>query len=111
MAKLNDVLARVTDRVREKSRKTREAYLKQMRAAASEGPHRSHVSCGNLAHAAAACGADEKRALAKGGGPNIAIVTAYNDMLSAHQPLGAYPGRWNCRAARADRRGRRGLFR
>ncbi|PQA86997.1 phosphogluconate dehydratase [Hyphococcus luteus] len=91
MAKLNDVLARVTDRVREKSRKTREAYLKQMRAAASEGPHRSHVSCGNLAHAAAACGADEKRALAKGGGPNIAIVTAYNDMLSAHQPLGAYP--------------------
>ncbi len=91
MAKLNDVLARVTDRVREKSRKAREAYLKQMRAAASEGPHRSHVSCGNLAHAAAACGADEKRALAKGGGPNIAIVTAYNDMLSAHQPLGAYP--------------------
>lgn len=91
MAKLNDVLARVTDRVREKSRKTRDAYLQQMRAAASEGTHRSHVSCGNLAHAAAACGADEKRALAKGGGPNIAIVTAYNDMLSAHQPLGAYP--------------------
>jgi phosphogluconate dehydratase len=91
MAKLNDVLASVTDRVREKSRRTRDAYLKQMRAAASDGPHRSHVSCGNLAHAAAACPPDIKKALAKGGGPNIGIVTSYNDMLSAHQPLGAYP--------------------
>jgi phosphogluconate dehydratase len=62
-----------------------------MRAAASDGPHRANVSCGNLAHAAAACGADEKKRLANGGGPNIAIVTSYNDMLSAHQPLGAYP--------------------
>lgn len=91
MVQLNDTLARVTDRVREKSRKTREAYLKQMRAAASEGPHRSHVSCGNLAHAAAACPAGDKQRMAKGGGPNVAIVTAYNDMLSAHQPLGDYP--------------------
>ena len=91
MAKLNDILVRVTDRVRERSRKTRSAYLRQMRAAASEGPHRSSVSCGNLAHAAAACSAGDKKALAKGGGPNVAIVTAYNDMLSAHQPLGAYP--------------------
>ena len=91
MAKLNDTLKRVTDRVCERSAKTRGAYLAQMRAAASDGPHRSHVSCGNLAHAAAACGVEEKKALAKGGGPNVAIVTAYNDMLSAHQPLGAYP--------------------
>ena len=92
MAKLNDTLKRVTDRVREKSRKTREAYLNQMRAAASEGPHRAHVSCGNLAHAAAACSIEDKKKIAKGKGPNIAIVTSYNDMLSAHQPLGAYPG-------------------
>ena len=91
MAKLNDVLVRVTDRVRERSLETRSAYLRQMRAAASEGPHRSSVSCGNLAHAAAACSAGDKKALAKGGGPNVGIVTAYNDMLSAHQPLGAYP--------------------
>jgi phosphogluconate dehydratase len=55
VAKLNDALKRVTDRVRVKSRKTRESYLSQMRAAATEGPHRTHVSCGNLAHAAAAC--------------------------------------------------------
>ena len=91
MPELNDSLKRVTDRIAERSLKTRAAYLKQMRAAASEGPHRTNVSCGNLAHAAAACPADAKKRLAKGDGPNIGIVTAYNDMLSAHQPLGAYP--------------------
>jgi phosphogluconate dehydratase len=88
---LNDTLKRVTDRIADRSAETRGAYLRQMRAAASEGPHRSSVSCGNLAHAAAACSAGDKKALAKGDGPNIGIVTAYNDMLSAHQPLGAYP--------------------
>ena len=91
MPELHDTLKRVTDRVRERSAETRSAYLAQMRAAASEGPHRSHVSCGNLAHAAAACSFDDKKKLAKGDGPNVGIVTAYNDMLSAHQPLGAYP--------------------
>lgn len=91
MARLNETIAAVTDRVIARSRKTREAYLKQMRAAASEGPHRSNVSCGNLAHAAAACSIEDKKKIAKGDGPNLAIVTSYNDMLSAHQPLGAYP--------------------
>ncbi|WP_411816254.1 phosphogluconate dehydratase [Hyphococcus sp. DH-69] len=89
--KLHETVARVTDRIREKSRPTREAYLSQMNAAASEGPHRTSVSCGNLAHAAAACSVADKHSLASGEGPNIAIVSAYNDMLSAHQPLGAYP--------------------
>ncbi len=88
---LNDVVARVTDRVRERSREGREAYLAQMRRARSDGPHRSHVSCGNLAHAAAASSPAEKLTIARGGGPNVGSVTAYNDMLSAHQPLGAYP--------------------
>ncbi|OFX05034.1 MAG: phosphogluconate dehydratase [Alphaproteobacteria bacterium RIFCSPHIGHO2_12_FULL_63_12] len=88
---LNDIVARVTDRIRARSRKTRDAYLIQMRSAATKKTHRSSVSCGNLAHAAAACGAADKKRLARGDGPNIAIVTAYNDMLSAHQPLGAYP--------------------
>ncbi|MEL6362558.1 MAG: phosphogluconate dehydratase [Pseudomonadota bacterium] len=91
MARLNDTIARVTDRIKERSDAPRTAYLKQMRAAAQEGPSRSHVSCGNLAHAAAACPSEVKKRLAKGDGPNIGIVTAYNDMLSAHQPLGAYP--------------------
>lgn len=91
MAKPDDTLLRVTDRIRARSRTRREAYLRQMRAAASKGPQRAHLSCGNLAHAAAACSLDDKRRIAKGDGPNVAIVTAYNDMLSAHQPLGAYP--------------------
>ena len=91
MAQLNDTVARVTDRIVKRSESSRTDYLNQMRAAASKGPHRSNVSCGNLAHAAAACSVADKKALAKGGGPNIGIVTAYNDMLSAHQPLGAYP--------------------
>jgi phosphogluconate dehydratase len=88
---LNPVIDRITDRIRTKSRRTREAYLRQMRAAAGKGPHRATLGCGNLAHAAAACSAHDKKLMAKGGGPNIAIVSAYNDMLSAHQPLGAYP--------------------
>ncbi len=91
MAQLNETVRAVTDRIRERSRPLREAYLRQMRAAASKGPHRASVSCGNLAHAAAACSVDDKKKLARGDGPNIGIVTAYNDMLSAHQPLGAYP--------------------
>jgi phosphogluconate dehydratase len=91
LPKLNATLERVTDRVRERSCETRAAYLKQMRAAASDGPQRSHISCGNLAHAAAASPPGDKKALARGDGANVAIVTAYNDMLSAHQPLGAYP--------------------
>jgi phosphogluconate dehydratase len=88
---LNPVVDRVTDRIRKKSRAPREAYLKQMRAAASEGPHRAALGCGNLAHAAAACSAHDKKLMATGAGPNIAVVSAYNDMLSAHQPLHAYP--------------------
>ncbi|MEL6379555.1 MAG: phosphogluconate dehydratase [Pseudomonadota bacterium] len=91
MAELHPVFARVTERVRERSRESRSRYEAQMRAAAQAGPHRTSVSCGNLAHAAAACGPQDKKRLAKGDGPNIAIVTAYNDMLSAHQPLGDYP--------------------
>lgn len=91
MVKLNTTLERVTDRIRERSRESRAAYLRLMRENASDGPQRSSVSCGNLAHAAAACPAADKSAIARGKGPNIGIVTAYNDMLSAHQPLGAYP--------------------
>ena len=91
MITLNDTVDRITDRIRERSQTSRGAYLAQMKAAASEGPHRSNVSCGNLAHAAAACSVADKKKLAKGDGPNIGIVTSYNDMLSAHQPLGAYP--------------------
>ena len=83
-------LAEVTDRIRARSEASRTAYLDRMRRAAEEGPARAHLSCGNQAHAYAAMGGD-KADLAAGRSPNIGIVTAYNDMLSAHQPYEDYP--------------------
>ena len=87
---LHPTIARVTARIVDRSRPTRSAYLDRMRRAADAGPARSHLSCGNQAHAYAAMGAD-KDALVQGRAPNIGIVTAYNDMLSAHQPYERYP--------------------
>lgn len=83
-------LAEVTSRIAQRSERSRAAYLKQMEKARSEGPKRAHLSCGNQAHAYAAMGQDQS-ALAVKPGPNIGIITAYNDMLSAHQPFQAYP--------------------
>ncbi|WLT31690.1 phosphogluconate dehydratase [Geothrix sp. PMB-07] len=96
---LNPHVAALTDRIRQRSHVSRNAYLAQIREAASATPHRCLVSCANLAHSFAASGAD-KAALREGRQPNIGIVTAYNDMLSAHQPLEAYPA-WIRQAARA----------
>ena len=81
----------VTDRLVERSKPTREAYLERLDTAAGDGPHRSSLTCGNLAHGFAACGAGDKSALAGDVVSNLAIVTSYNDMLSAHQPFGAFP--------------------
>ncbi len=80
----------ITARIRARSGDTRTAYLDRMARAAAEGPARAHLSCGNQAHAYAATGPD-KDALAAARAPNIGIVTAYNDMLSAHQPYEDYP--------------------
>ena len=87
---LNPAIARVTDRIRERSRETRAAYLERMGRAAAAGPARAHLSCGNQAHAYAAMG-DDKAELAGTRAPNIGIITAYNDMLSAHQPYEDFP--------------------
>ena len=87
---LNATIARVTDRIRSRSEDLRGSYLERMRKAADSGPARGHLACGNQAHAYAAMGVD-KEALAEGRIPNIGIVTAYNDMLSAHQPYEVYP--------------------
>ena len=87
---LNPTIARVTDRIRARSRARRDDYLAGIRAAAAAGPARAHLSCGNQAHAYAAMGQD-KDSLAAGRAPNIGIVTAYNDMLSAHQPYEGFP--------------------
>src|SRR6478735_8416490 len=84
---LEDVAARVTLR----SRELRREYLARIEEVRRSHPPRRKLSCGNLAHAAAACSAHEKMPVATGSAPNLGIVTAYNDMLSAHQPFAAYP--------------------
>ncbi|MCP3972460.1 MAG: phosphogluconate dehydratase [Rhodobacteraceae bacterium] len=87
---LNSTIAAVTDRIAARSRATRTAYLDRIAHAARTGPRRAGLACGNLAHAYAAMAGD-KPMLAAERGANLGIVTAYNDMLSAHQPYGAYP--------------------
>ena len=96
---LHPQVAFITERIRQRSRASRASYLAQIREAASTKPHRCDVSCANLAHTFAAAGPD-KPALREGHSPNLGIVTAYNDMLSAHQPLAAFPA-WLKEAARA----------
>ena len=83
-------LARVTERIIERSRPMRRRYLDLMAEQKARGINRSRLSCGNFAHGFAASGED-KEAIKRLQGPNIGIVTAYNDMLSAHQPYGRYP--------------------
>ncbi|MEO9782096.1 MAG: phosphogluconate dehydratase [Sedimentitalea sp.] len=87
---LHAKIAEVTDRIIDRSSETRGKYLDRMRQAADKGPARAHLSCSGQAHAFAGAGPDQD-ALATGTGGNLGIVTAYNDMLSAHQPFERYP--------------------
>lgn len=90
MTKLHPAIERVTARIIKKSRAGRQRYLDLIAREADSGLGRPRLSCGNLAHGFAA--AEEDKAVIKNGqAPNLAIVTAYNDMLSAHQPYGRYP--------------------
>lgn len=82
----------VTRRIQARSAATRQRYLEMVRAAASKGPHRGTLPCGNLAHGVAACGESDKQTLRLMNQANVAIVSAYNDMLSAHQPFERFPG-------------------
>jgi phosphogluconate dehydratase len=84
-------IVRVTDRIAERSRPLRSAYLERMARARDDGPRRAHLSCGNQAHAYAAMPAADKYSLARSSAGNLGIVTAYNDMLSAHQPYEHFP--------------------
>lgn len=84
-------LQAVTDRIIERSAATRSAYLEDCRANMRPGPRRRRLSEGNIAHASAACPVLEKTELLGARWPNIGIVTAYNDMLSAHQPFERFP--------------------
>ncbi len=88
---MNPNLLRVTKRIVERSRQTRENYLARIEKAKSNTVHRSELACGNLAHGFAACQPEDKAALKSMLRNNIAIITSYNDMLSAHQPYEYYP--------------------
>jgi phosphogluconate dehydratase len=85
------VVEAVTARVVERSAEGRSEYLRRLHAAADAGPARGRLACANLAHGFAAAEPEGKRALIGTVKPNIAIVSSYNDMLSAHQPYRDYP--------------------
>ncbi|MEP6634466.1 MAG: phosphogluconate dehydratase, partial [Luteimonas sp.] len=88
---LHPRLHEITERIRERSRPLRQVYLHGLDAAHANGPQRRRLSCGNLAHAFAASDTIDKGRLKADVTPNLGIVTAYNDMLSAHQPFEDYP--------------------
>lgn len=81
----------ITARIVERSKPYREIYLERLRLQISKGVHRSTLSCGNLAHGFAVCSPTDKEILAGDRIPNLGIITAYNDMLSAHQPYEVFP--------------------
>jgi len=88
---MNEVIQKVTDRIRERSLESRAIYLDRIALAKGHGVNRQKLGCSNLAHAMAPMEEEEKTSLAGLESPNIAIVTAYNDMLSAHEPYKLYP--------------------
>ncbi|MDH4055221.1 MAG: dihydroxy-acid dehydratase, partial [Gammaproteobacteria bacterium] len=97
---MNPTVEDVTRRIVERSKVSRAAYLARIRDAAIDGPARGKLSCSNLAHGFAASGIADKKALSGNVIPNVAIVSAYNDMLSAHQPFETYPALIRSAAAR-----------
>jgi len=88
---IQDRIGDVTERIVKRSHDSRSTYLDHISKAADQGPQRSRLSCGNLAHGFAACGVSDKKALSGDVVPNLGIITSYNDMLSAHQPYETYP--------------------
>ncbi|MEV3835013.1 phosphogluconate dehydratase [Aeromonas allosaccharophila] len=88
---IHQVISNVTARIRERSVARRQAFLARIQRQAEQGKTRAALACGNLAHAVAACSSDEKSRILDMTRANVGIVTAYNDMLSAHQPYQGYP--------------------
>ena len=84
-------ISAVTEKIITRSKTSRKNYLEKIERAIDRQPKRKALGCANIAHGIAACGAGDKNALRNGNGPNLAIVTSYNDMLSAHQPFEFYP--------------------
>jgi phosphogluconate dehydratase len=88
---MNAIVSAVTENIIKRSKVSRQRYLAKIEAAQSQQPKRKSLGCASLAHGFAACGPKDKDQLRNGDGPNLAIVTSYNDMLSAHQPFESYP--------------------
>jgi len=88
---VNPIVEAVTARIVERSRASRSSYLAAMRGAMDNNPPKQRLSCGNLAHAYAACNSGDKSTIKLMQSANISITTAFNDMLSAHQPYQNYP--------------------
>ncbi len=91
MTPLNSTLEQTTQALTERSQASRQRYLETMRRTRDNDPPRESLSCGNLAHGYAACDLQDKQKIRLMQSANIGIVNAYNDVLSAHQPLAAYP--------------------
>ncbi|WP_447928674.1 phosphogluconate dehydratase [Vreelandella sp. EE27] len=90
-ATLNATVAKVTQRIRDRSKERRALYEQRMADQHKRGVHRGELSCGNLAHGFAACSPGEKDSLKLMNSANLGIISAYNDMLSAHQPFETFP--------------------
>ena len=88
---MHPVIRQVTERIRHRSEQTRQQYIALMQQQAAEGRPRAQLACGNLAHVVAACPQAQKSTLMDMTRCNVGIITAYNDMLSAHQPYADYP--------------------
>lgn len=88
---MHPVIEQVTEQIIERSRDSRAAYLARIDAAIVNGPQRTQLPCANLAHGFAVCSAIEKDELSQAIKPNVGIISAYNDMLSAHEPYQHYP--------------------
>ncbi len=88
---MHPLITKVTNDIASRSVDSRQAYLNKINAAAQNGNDRSQMPCSNLAHGIAACSAEDKLSIQQADRLNIGIVTAYNDMLSAHQPYESYP--------------------
>ena len=88
---IHPAIAEVTAQIAERSRESRSAYLEMIRARRPEGFARQRMTAGNLAHATAGCAVIDKTQMLGASWPNLAIITAYNDMLSAHQPFDRFP--------------------
>ena len=91
--KLNKIVKEVTENIAERSSLQRKSYLERIKNAQNTKIRKDLLSCGNLAHAIAGCNLTEKREISSGYKPNIGIVSAYNDMLSAHKPYENYPSK------------------